>query len=87
MNLTGQRSATYIPPLQFVFQKLGLGGSFRLNLSGTPGETLAVEYSTNLVNWQALSTVVFDTTGAASLHDPVTATNQERFYRLKLVTP
>jgi len=54
---------------------------FCFTVSSTPGLTVAIETSTNLVNWNSLG-IVTNLTGTAPFVDP--ATNQlQRFYRLQ----
>lgn len=53
-------------------------------LLGTPGDTYIVETSSNGINW-ALATSVTNVSGAAQFVDPAGASQNQRFYRARLV--
>ncbi len=87
LNISGQRTTSYAPTPQFGLAKIGLGHSFHISLKGAQGQTFLIETSTNLTSWQVISTVVLDATGADDFYDPVTTTNQDRFYQVVLQAP
>lgn len=58
------------------------GGIFRLGISGTEGDSVALQATTNLVNWQVLTNLNLD--GYEQRFDDVNATSFERrFYRVR----
>lgn len=61
-----------------------VNGTFQFTLVTTPGRTILIEYSTNLLTWTPLLTNVV-ATGSASVVDPG-LTNKGRFYRARELT-
>jgi hypothetical protein len=55
---------------------------FGLNINWASGQTVVVEASTNLINWQPLQTNTL-TTGSAYFSDPQWTNYPSRFYRLR----
>ena len=84
LNISGQRATFFnaSPIAAFGIQPLGFGSGFHLTVKGAQGQNLIVETSTDLQNWQTLSTLMIDATGTNSLIDPV-GTNHQRFYRVR----
>ncbi len=58
-------------------------GRFQFTVQGTPGSRVAVEFSTDLVQWQNLTTVVLSGS-TMTLADPDTGNQPCRFYRARL---
>ena len=56
------------------------GGQFRFNLTGSPGESYAIEASTDLLNWTRVGEVKF-VDGVAAFSDPAAVSIRGRFYR------
>jgi hypothetical protein len=56
---------------------------FGFNLTAQSGQTIVVEISTNLVDWQPVFTNMFDT-DPVSYRDLTAITNRSGFYRLRL---
>jgi len=56
---------------------------FAFNLTGSPGQVVIVEASTNLLNWTSTAT---NTIGAAPIYytEPYSAQFRHRFYRLRV---
>lgn len=54
---------------------------FALNFTGSPGRRYAIEVSTNLLNWMALTTNVFPFTW----QDPAAIVAPQKFYRARLI--
>jgi len=61
-------------------------GSYYINLTGQVGQTYVTQVSSDLINWQSLSTDVA-TDGTARVADPASATNAPRFYRAIVPVP
>ena len=62
---------------------VGLGciaGQFGINLTGSPGQWIVVEASTDLRTWQPIWTNTF-VTGSLPFTDPQSGTNSHRYYR------
>jgi hypothetical protein len=57
-----------------------MGNQFGFNLTGTAGQTIIVQASTNLVDWTPLSTNILDE-GLIYFFDPATTNFPWRFYR------
>ncbi len=70
-----------VGPSGLVTPSAPVNGTFQFTLVTTPGRTILIEYSTNLLTWTPLLTNVV-TTGAASVVDPG-LTNKGRFYRAR----
>jgi hypothetical protein len=62
------------------------GGACNFILTGTPGATLAVEVSTNLVNWSVVDYVV-NASGAMAFEDASAGSSGQRFYRARTIAP
>jgi len=60
------------------------GNAFELHFSGLPGAAYSVQASTNLVNWQRLSSAVEVTNGWFQFSDTQTNRPPRRFYRVTL---
>lgn len=58
-------------------------GRIQFALTGQKGRTNVVEYSTNLLTWNTLGTVV-NTLGTVPIIDNQAAPNKQRFYRAKV---
>ncbi len=59
------------------------GGAFGFNLNGPAGQSVVVEFSTDLLNWRPLWTNTF--TGALHFSDPQSGVSAQRFYRAHLL--
>ena len=57
-------------------------GRFQLTATGTPGTRISIEYSSNLVQWIPLTTVVL-TGDTITLADPDAGSSSRRFYRVR----
>jgi len=60
-----------------------VSGAAQFTLNGTPGDRYAVEFSTNLLNWNSAATVT-NLTGAILFVDPQSAVLPAKFYRGRL---
>ena len=60
-------------------------GSSRLIMTGTANETVAIERSTNLVNWTAVVTNPIGAGGSVSFSDALSANRPRAFYRAQVV--
>jgi len=69
------------PKAQIVQLSYLRNGTCRLALSGAPGETVVIEVSTNLDDWQPLATVRLDD-GWLEFEDPSAINFGRSFYRL-----
>jgi hypothetical protein len=69
------------PTAQIVQLSYLRNGTCRLALSGAPGETVVIEVSTNLDDWQPLATVRLDD-GWLEFEDPSAINFGRSFYRL-----
>jgi uncharacterized delta-60 repeat protein len=56
---------------------------FGFNVNAPPGSTVAVDASTNLVNWQGVQTNVMDPSGQFLFHDSDSGQYANRFYRAR----
>lgn len=79
---------TVIPqsPLTILMDDAGCGfhtNDFGFKVSGSAGEVVAVEYSSNFVNWTGLGTNLLGT-GPAHFSDPAAMNCPARFYRARL---
>ena len=59
-----------------------VGGQFRFDLTGPPGNSVIVEASSELVNWQSIWTNSF--TGSLNFTDPQGGASSYRFYRARV---
>ncbi len=57
------------------------GGDYQFTLTGEAGRTYRVEYTTDLLTWTLLYTVV-NPDGAIQVIDPGVGVNSFRFYRI-----
>jgi hypothetical protein len=55
-------------------------------LTGTPGATLAIEVSTDLVNW-TVADYVINSSGAQTYLDQTAGSSGQRFYRARVIAP
>jgi hypothetical protein len=59
-----------------------------LQMSGLlPNQTFSLETSSNLINWAGITNFVAGTNGMFQFSDPISASVQSRFYRLKSASP
>lgn len=58
-----------------------------LSCLGQPGYTYAVQYSTDMKNWNVLNSAVADANGVFGLVDPTANSTSKRFYRLRQTAP
>ena len=78
-------ASNFVPvPPQLSQPEMVEGGTFRLLIQGDAGQAYAVEVSSDLKAWQALSTVIC-TNGSVQFRDDTSATNSVRFYRARLL--
>ena len=68
------------PALTFHSAALEAQSQLRMVLSGEPGKTVTVLYSTNLAAWQVL-TNLFNTNGILEVTAPYASDGAQRFYR------
>lgn len=61
------------------------GGQLALRVSGKPNVSYALEQSTNLSNWTAISTNTIPASGPSSFTNNVSATSPQRFYRARAI--
>ena len=83
-NYINSASATavfYITPVQFTSANFGTNRQFQLNFLGVPGSNYVLQASTNLLNWNPISTNTA-TTNAFLLFDPAATNYPQRFYRV-----
>ena len=75
-----------IPPLpgSFGFPLVLADGSLQLVMSGSPNSNYVLEYTTNWMNWTALTNFA-SASGLFEFDDTSVATNRYRFYRVRLV--
>ena len=71
---------TPVPSIRLSFPSIQPGGQFRFVLLGEPGRSYAIQGSTNLVNWIALTNFI-STTGTDQFTDAAAASFNRRFYR------
>jgi hypothetical protein len=62
------------------------GGAYSFILTGTPGATLAIEVSTDLVNW-TVADYVINSSGAQTYLDQMAGPSGQRFYRARVIAP
>lgn len=58
-------------------------GRFQFTLHGTPGSRVTVEFSSDLMKWENLTTVILSS-GTMTISDPDTGNQPQRFYRVRL---
>jgi hypothetical protein len=68
-------------PVQLVPRQTYRFGQFRFTLLGQPGSSPQVQASTNLVDWEPVTTVS-NATGAVQVNDPGAEARKGRFYRV-----
>jgi hypothetical protein len=82
-EFVGQPTALWLPQMQTTGDSFGVKtNQFGLNINWASGQTVVVEASTNLINWQPLQTNTL-TTGSAYFSDPQWTNYPSRFYRLR----
>jgi hypothetical protein len=59
-------------------------GCFQANVLAQPGQAVIIEASTNLVNWEAVQTILVDTTGISLFSDTNSGAFLARFYRARV---
>jgi hypothetical protein len=78
LNLAG----TVPPPIQFNSLKLLGDGTLTMSLAGTPTEIFVLESSTNLLNWETISTNQFSDS-ESDIALPMHSALPMRFYRTR----
>jgi hypothetical protein len=77
-------SADRTPPIVAVDANLALTpNGFGFNIFGQPGQLVAVDRSTDLINWQPVATNLLSNPSFLFV-DPVAPADTSRFYRLRL---
>ena len=79
-NYTIRKGYRSPPPL--ILDPAFIGGQFRFNLTGPSGQSVVVEVSTDLVNWEPVRTHTF--AGLLNFSDPPSGVASNRFYRALL---
>jgi hypothetical protein len=69
-------------PTQFSSYGLNANGVFEFVISGTPGTTVAVEWSADLNGWNPLVSGEIGAEGTITLEDPTDPLPDRRFYRV-----
>lgn len=72
-------------PLALHSSALSLDRGFGFTLTGVPGQRIAIEATTNLVDWSLLATLT-NLTGTVQFNDTDAASVGRRFYRARLVS-
>ena len=84
-NATRDVNLTVSPasvPTQFSSYGLNANGVFQFVISGTPGATVAVEWSNDLGDWNPLVSGEIGPEGTVTLEDPTDPLPDRRFYRV-----
>lgn len=69
-------------PLQTPLLSRLANSAARLHITGTPGASVTVEASSNLLDWSSVDSVALGV-GSAIFDDPIAAGKPQRFYRLR----
>jgi uncharacterized repeat protein (TIGR01451 family) len=69
--------------IQLIWPEWQTNGGIQFVLSGFPGSSYAIEASTNLAAWEAISTNVMPAGGTLTVADPVSTNFHSHFYRAR----